>query len=68
MLKEYTTIQGDTFDIVAFKVWGNEKLMHRLIQANPGYRDTVYFSAGVRLVIPEIQTPVEKGPVPPWQK
>lgn len=64
----YTTIQGDTYDIVSFKLWGTEKLMHLLIEANSGYQDTIFFSAGTVLNVPDVEPPLEKGPVPPWQR
>ncbi len=67
-MDKYTTTQGDTFDTIAFRIWGNEKMMHKLIEVNPDHQGTVIFSARVELNIPEIETPVEKGPVPPWQK
>jgi len=66
-MNNYTTTQGDTFDIIAFRVWGNEKLMHKLIEANPEHQGKVFFSAGVLLNVPEIKLPVSKDPVPPWQ-
>lgn len=68
MPNPYSTIQGDTFDLIAFNLWGTEKLMHKLIEANPDHKDTVFFSAGVKLNVPDVETPIEKGPVPPWQK
>ncbi len=67
-MDKYTTTQGDTFDIIAFKLFGREGLMHELADANPAYQDTVFFSAGVVLEVPEIEKPYDKGPVPPWQR
>lgn len=67
-LRRYVTSQGDTWDIVAYKELGNEKMMNRLISVNPEHRNTVVFSAGVTLKIPEIKTPATIGPVPPWQR
>ena len=64
----YTTVQGDTFDIVAYRVWGDEMLMHELIQANPDHQETVFFPAGIVLNVPELDLPIPRGPVPPWQQ
>lgn len=66
MGKQYTTHQGDTFDIIAHRLWGNEKLMHRLIEANPAHQGTVFFNANKVLDVPDIQ-PVSTEPVPPWK-
>lgn len=68
LLRRYVTNQGDTWDIIAHKELGNEKMMNRLIAVNPEHRSTVVFSAGVVLQIPEIQVPVAVDPVPPWQR
>lgn len=64
--KTYTTIQGDTWDAIAFRVFGDEYLMHHLIDANPQYREIVVFPAGVRLVVPEVPEE-ETVELPPWK-
>lgn len=56
MANTYTTTQGDTWDIIAKKVYGNELLLDVLIKANFKQRKTVIFSAGTVLNIPEIDT------------
>jgi hypothetical protein len=67
-LVKHVTSQGETWDIIAHKKLGSEKLMNRLISVNPEHRNTVVFSAGTVLQIPEIQAPVANDPVPPWQR
>lgn len=67
-MHRYTTSQGDTWDIIAHRELGDEKMMNRLLSVNPEHRNTVVFSAGVVLQIPEIQAPVAVNPVPPWQR
>lgn len=34
MASTYTTIQGDTWDLIAYKLYGEEKYMKNLIEAN----------------------------------
>jgi phage tail protein X len=69
MAKTYTTVQGDTWDLIAYHQLGSEKLMHVLAEANPEHRDTVLFSAGVELTIPDVEeSTYSTDPVPPWQK
>lgn len=53
-IKTYTTIQGDMWDSVSFKVYGDEKYIDKLIEANFKYREEAVFSAGIILNIPEI--------------
>ena len=61
----YSTVAGDSFDSIAFKVLGSEKYAVDLIRANPDHVQTFIFSAGVELTIPEIETP--KQSVLPWE-
>lgn len=43
----YTTVSGDTWDIVAYKAYGNEMYMNTLIKANIEYKDTYIFQQGL---------------------
>jgi phage tail protein X len=63
----YTTIQGDTWDIIAYKLFGVESRMLLLMQTNPDHISTVIFSAGVALTIPEIPDAVS-AELPPWKQ
>ena len=69
-MKTYRTVQGDTWDIVALKMYpnlGGEKLMHLLLQQNPAYRETVVFDANIFLRIPDVDIPVVSS-LPPWKR
>ena len=63
----YTTVSGDTWDIVANKAYGNEMYMDTLIKANIEYKDTYIFPAGVVLTLPEIELTVSES-LPPWKQ
>lgn len=69
MSSTYTTIQGDTWDGIAYKLYGDEKYMKNLIEANWFYTDVLVFSAGVELTVPEI-TEEEKDDdnLPIWRQ
>ena len=67
MLDTYTTISGDTWDIVAYKVYGDEMYMDKLIKANIEHKDTYIFPAGVKLTLPEIDLEVSET-LPPWKQ
>jgi phage tail protein X len=49
----YNTSQGDIWDIIAYRVYGDEHAMHFLQDANYDYRFQDAFPANVTLVIPE---------------
>ena len=61
----YTTVSGDTWDIVAYKAYGND--MDTLVKANIEYKDTYIFPAGVVLTLPEIELTVSES-LPPWKQ
>lgn len=63
----YTTKQGDRWDMIAYKLWGNEHYMSELLAANKQYRDVFIFSAGVELTVPEI-TEAASSVLPPWRR
>ena len=67
-MRKYRTVSGDTWDLIALKMYGKlggEKLMSDLISENIRYVMTVVFSAGVELKIPEVSVPVSRR-LPPW--
>ncbi|MEF3312610.1 tail protein X [Paenibacillus sp. GYB004] len=63
----YTTVQGDTWDVIAYKVYGHEDHMTILLQANPGHADTVIFSGGVQLIVPPATAESSEN-LPPWKR
>lgn len=67
MTKAYTTIQGDTWDMISYKVYGNEQHMESLIKANKKYVQVVIFPANVILTIPTLEIPVTTL-LPPWKR
>lgn len=62
------TIQGDTFDLIAKRVYGDERFALALIEANPEHRKTVRFPANVELVTPAIETVAAPSDLPPWKR
>jgi phage tail protein X len=62
----YTTVQGDTWDIIAKEVYGKEKYADYLMANNFLALDTFIFSEGTVLNTPDL--PEEKdGDLPPWR-
>lgn len=66
-MSTYTTIQGDTWDGIAYKLYGNEKHMKELIEANWSRIDTLVFSAGVELDVPELPEESDED-LPIWRQ
>ncbi len=66
MARSYRTLQGDTFDMVAYRVWGREHMAHHIIAANPDYADVAVFGPGVTLTIPDVTPATPMADLPPW--
>lgn len=67
MVDSYLTSQGDMWDTIALKLYGNERHLHLLLAANPAHHSVVFFSAGVSLVVPPAPASVSDNPLPPWK-
>ena len=50
----YTTVQGDTWDLIAFRVYGSEKYMKLLAESNMPLVDYLILPSGTEINVPEI--------------
>lgn len=66
-MTQYITKQGDTFDSIAFKVFGDRRYTRELMEANPNHLEIVVFSGGIVLDVPEITEEITTGDQPPWR-
>lgn len=66
----YTTKQGDMWDYIAWRVYGDESLVYLLYRENPKYLDTFIFDEGVKLYCPEVEVinEDEDEDAPEWQE
>lgn len=64
---KYSTVSGDTFDIIAHQMYGDAKLAAYIIEANIEYADIIIFEANVQLEIPKIDTTTSIN-LPPWKR
>lgn len=62
----YETTQGDTWDLISFKVFGTERFSKKIAQNNLTYIKTVIFPPGVKILIPNEIKVEEKGEKPAW--
>ena len=61
----YTTIQGQTWDMISKEVYGTEMNAGRLMEANPKQLGVFIFQAGIVLNTPEIEE--QESNLPPWR-
>lgn len=66
MEETYETVQGDTWDIIAKKVYGNEMYAGYLMEANRLKLDYLIFPAGITLSTPE-PTEEQDEDMPIWR-
>ena len=66
-MKQYKTIQGDTWDIIAKKEYGDEKKLDLLMAHNFPILDYTIFPAGIPVNIPELPEEEKQG-WPEWRK
>lgn len=67
MENTYTTKQGDAWDAVAFKVYGDVKYSGWLMQHNFPRLDVFLFDAGVVLQTPEPPADDQLANLPIWR-
>jgi len=61
----YETVQGETWDQIAYNVYGDERLAGFLMEENYDLLDILVFSAGTLVYVPEIEEE-ETEEEPPW--
>ena len=65
-MTKYTTIQGDMWDTIAYKIYGRETYTAKLLRANKDLRDVVIFPAGVEILCPDADAETSAF-LPPWK-
>ena len=66
-MNTYTTKQGDTWDMIAYKKLGSTYYTDRLMSANLECREILLFTAGIKLRLPEIPEKPNDS-LPPWKR
>lgn len=66
MEQTYTTVQGDMWDSISHRVYGSEKYMGHLMQANPDLLHIFIFGAGTVLTVPALETEADPD-LPVWR-
>lgn len=65
-METYETVQGDTWDMIAKKVYGEERYAGYLMESNRLLLDYMIFPGGVTLSIPEL-TEEQDADLPIWR-
>lgn len=52
-MRRYITVQGQTWDQIAYELYGNEYMCDKLMDLNRDKLDYLVFPAGIELVAPD---------------
>lgn len=65
-----TTVQGDTWDTIAQRVYGNTLRTQNLMEARENIRllDFQMFPAGIEVTAPEVEESTLTDDLPEWRK
>jgi phage tail protein X len=63
----YTTVGGDFWDLIAYKLWGKERYTNLLMEANPLAINVIRFDAGFPLLVPVISA-TPNSAIQPWNQ
>lgn len=67
-MKTYTTVQGDMWDMIAYKALGSVYFTDKLMIANRRYLDLYTFPAGIVLQLPQVRNESAVEGLPPWKQ
>jgi len=69
-MKQYMAVQGDVWDYLSWKLYGNEGFIHILLAANPALRHIVVFDVPTLINVPDKpQARAQSSAnLPPWKK
>lgn len=66
MASTYITKQGDTWDLMAYDIYGDEKYMRYLLEANWPLLDVMVFSSGTVINVPDLPEEADED-IPFWR-
>ena len=69
-MKQHMVVQGDVWDYLSWKLYGDEGFTHVLLEANPELRHIVKFEKSVMINVPDRpQTRAQSSAsLPPWKR
>jgi len=68
---EYVAKQGDRWDTIAFKAYGDATLINGIIEANPTIVISPILEAGTRVIVPILEQgdiQINSELLPPWKR
>lgn len=66
-MNTYTTVSGDTWDLIAHSQMGDALQVAKLMKKNLEHIHFTIFPAGITLIIPELEVSISEN-LPPWKR
>jgi phage tail protein X len=67
-MEQYTARAGETWDLIAYRLYGNEMAATDIIALNPRLADILIFEGGERLNLPEKVETTDTSTLAPWRR
>ena len=67
-IEYYITSQSDTYDLIAYDLYGDEYRASDIVELNPEHSGVLVFEAGVEIKVPVYDDPTESARVAPWRR
>lgn len=69
-MRTITTVQGDTWDTIAWRAYGNTLRAQELMEARENIRllDVEVFPAGIVVAAPDVETTSAADGLPEWRR
>ena len=69
-MKKYLAAQGDVWDLLSYRFWGDECFIAELLNANPRLRHIALFDEPVLINVPDKPEVPVNSPLtlPPWKQ
>ncbi len=63
-----TANQGETFDMLAYRLYTEERMSWLLRSYNPQYSDVIIFEGGEKITVPIVSEVESKESLAPWRR
>ena len=65
---EYMARAGDSFDLLALRMYGDDQLAGYISDYNPDFSDVLIFEGGEHLKIPVVENAETEETIAPWRR
>ena len=66
--KQYSARAGDTWDLIAYKLYDNEMRSSDIIAKNPRLAHVLIFEGGERINLPDAEEITDNSTLAPWRR